>query len=364
MGFSFGFIEDIEENVDLNNNIKNGNSIEFINPIDSLTDIHQPPKLHCLSEILLPSFLDTRITYEPVNILNGMILYRRELFDIRHQLMMEDDNLNNKANQSIEEFNILIGETGEDLKNGIYEGGLKSWECSFDMIDKLDNLQIVNNLLNENEKINVIELGCGTSLPTLYILKLIFETKLENRKPLSIVLSDFNYDVLRLVTVPNILINWCFSVLSSEELIELQKRGNVEGNIRNGEIDITQSIIEKFQEWLASNKIEISFISGSWCRNFMEIIQNLLPNFQNDANIVLTSETIYSPSILPVISEIMIELTNSNQNSVSLLSAKDIYFGVGGSIVECRKYLESRAMKIQSTAIPGNLKRSVLAITK
>ena len=42
-----------------------------------------------------------------------------------------------------------------DLVSGLYEGGLKVWECSFDLVDYVfENKQIVADK-------RVLELGCG-----------------------------------------------------------------------------------------------------------------------------------------------------------------------------------------------------------
>lgn len=51
-------------------------------------------------------------------------LPRRELYDIRAQLMAED--------MSIEEP-LLMGLTTDDIMPRIYEGGFKTWECSVDL---------------------------------------------------------------------------------------------------------------------------------------------------------------------------------------------------------------------------------------
>lgn len=367
MGFSFGFTEDIEEEPQGGQQNGNGVPAQFVNPIDNASEL-QSPKLYTLQDLQRLSFAETRITYEPVELYPGRTLYRRELFDVRHQLMMEDSTPGKKEDGvSAEEFNILMGETGEDLKNGVYEGGLKSWECSFDMIAKLKDLQIVERLLQNGQKFNVVELGCGTSLPTLYILSLIFSTQATQHQPISVVLSDFNYDVLRLVTLPNILINWCFCALNPDELRLLQQRDDVEGNIRDGEIDITKAVVARFNQWMQQNQVTISFISGSWCRSFMDILNETLPQMKTETNIVLTSETIYSPAILPVVGEMMVELAGgegaAHDDSVTLLGAKDIYFGVGGSIVDCRQYLQSRGAHVETTSAAGNFKRSVLSIS-
>uniref|UniRef100_A0A1I8BJI9 protein-histidine N-methyltransferase n=1 Tax=Meloidogyne hapla TaxID=6305 RepID=A0A1I8BJI9_MELHA len=46
-----------------------------------------------------------------------------------------------------------------DLETGIYEGGLKVWECSLDLSNFIDSISF--------EGFNVLELGCGAGLPSI-----------------------------------------------------------------------------------------------------------------------------------------------------------------------------------------------------
>ncbi|GAV30076.1 hypothetical protein PMKS-003582 [Pichia membranifaciens] len=167
MGFTFGFTEDIEgEELQGGQQNGNGTPTEFVNPIDNAREL-QSPKLYTLQELQRLSFAETRITYEAVKLYPGRSLYRRELFDVRHQLMMEDSTFGKKEDGvSAEEFNILMGETGEDLKNGVYEGGLKSWECSFDMIAKLKDLQIDSTVPNSSSSLNTLKTPVLSRTPT------------------------------------------------------------------------------------------------------------------------------------------------------------------------------------------------------
>ena len=50
-----------------------------------------------------------------------------------------------------------------DLKPAVYEGGLKIWECTWDLIDYLASLEI------DFQQKNVLELGCGAGLPAIYL---------------------------------------------------------------------------------------------------------------------------------------------------------------------------------------------------
>jgi len=50
----------------------------------------------------------------------------------------------------------------------VYEGGLKTWECSLDLVEHLHELRCSN--FGGFDGNRVLEIGCGTSLPSLYIL--------------------------------------------------------------------------------------------------------------------------------------------------------------------------------------------------
>ena len=52
---------------------------------------------------------------------------RRDLFDARFQLMSQTDD----------EFL----DAPSDLVPGVYEGGLKTWECSLDLVNYLDEIK-------------------------------------------------------------------------------------------------------------------------------------------------------------------------------------------------------------------------------
>ena len=51
-------------------------------------------------------------------------LPRRDLSDIRVQLMAEDEAANDETLNDIED---------SDIRTGVYEGGFKTWECSVDL---------------------------------------------------------------------------------------------------------------------------------------------------------------------------------------------------------------------------------------
>lgn len=72
------------------------------------------------------------LSYSSINIPNSNLsIPRRDLFDAKFQLIDQDQNFVNDKS---------------DLIPGLYEGGLKSWECSIDLVKNLnENEQCYNN---------------------------------------------------------------------------------------------------------------------------------------------------------------------------------------------------------------------------
>lgn len=87
-----------------------------------------------------------------------------------------------------------------DIVPGVYEGGMKVWECSIDLAGYVDNR------LSIDSDTRVLELGCGAGLPGLVACL----------KGASVDFQDYNKEVLQLVTIPNAFANirsrvneWC-----------------------------------------------------------------------------------------------------------------------------------------------------------
>lgn len=357
MSFSFGFTNDdfSDDELDNGGNIPDNSApVEYVvvNPLDQiLVSAEHAPKVHSLQEILL-TLTNVRLTFDNYTTAGGNLVYRRELFDIKHQVMMEEQDTS-QINQ------ILVGDEGgnsTDLQKNVYEGGFKSWECSYDCIDHLQEL-LTNNKINCS---SLLDLGCGTSLPTCYLLTSLITKKWQPAsKSQTFVLSDFNYEVLRLVTLPNLIINWA-STLDPEKLYQLS---NIEGQpLQNDELLLTPLLLETFVDSLHSANISITFISGSWGRSFAETIK------QFNVDYIISSETIYSVETLPVVAETVLDVL-LNGKGTSLIAAKNIYFGVGGSVIEFVNYIKQqikiRQLKVQVTRNEikdSQLKRSLISI--
>jgi protein-histidine N-methyltransferase len=68
-------------------------------------------------------------------------LPRRELWDVRVQLMAEENTENPSESEA------ALGE--HDVKTGIYEGGFKSWESSVDLVKVLASERVADLLTQE-----------------------------------------------------------------------------------------------------------------------------------------------------------------------------------------------------------------------
>lgn len=198
--------------------------------------------------------------------------------------------------------------------------------------------------------------------------------------------ADYNAAVLRLVTVPNILLTWhtCRHHLNYPQ----QPEGNIPPTTENSlnrnygdsadndeqpELDIDPTLLSTFREDLHTRGISLSFISGAWSPAFVELALPHHPRSSPSSQprgtnlLILASETIYSPASLRAFSETLLALlrrgdelgfasaststsalplepvagpavTDKNASPKSktkaLIAAKKVYFGVGGGVDE------------------------------
>jgi protein-histidine N-methyltransferase len=78
-----------------------------------------------------------------------VVLARRDLFDARFQLIAGDESdaigetvggTDVKEPRNVQSALEFL-DSPSDLVPGLYEGGLKTWECSLDLVDCLDSFQ-------------------------------------------------------------------------------------------------------------------------------------------------------------------------------------------------------------------------------
>ncbi|KAI1190080.1 hypothetical protein F5B17DRAFT_438431 [Nemania serpens] len=278
-----------------------------------------PATSHDVREML--SKLPSKVAFSLLDVdLDGQAsiqLPRRELWDVRVQLMAEEDECETEP-----------GLGNHDVKTGVYEGGFKSWESSMDLVKVLASSRPFAP--GSKKYSNIVELGCGTGLPSLALFQWAMSSTTSS---VSFLLADYNPTVLQLVTLPNFILAW--AIHHREGLPLLSEAFSPEG-----ELDLTPDIIEAFQEFLSAREITLRFFSGAWSPEFVGMITSA----QNHANasdaeqatIIIGAETIYSPFALSSFLETILALMEHEKaySKVAevLVGAKRLYFGVGGSL--------------------------------
>lgn len=232
--------------------------------------------------------------------------------------------------------NVLAGLENTDLQTNVYEGGYKTWECSLDLVKflldrgprkDLDDLVRVNH---------VIELGCGSAVPSL----LLFQYALKNKLSMNFTLADYNVDVIRLVTLPNLVLAWA-ATLSPDEDAKLLPEGNplLNQEEEHGDLYLTPEILSAFKQQLEATGLTLNLLSGSWTPTSRFL--DLIPSTQGLDTLILGSETIYSPASLAAFTETIVKLMRRVKTGKTIVAAKRVYFGVGGSVdafrEECAK---------------------------
>ncbi|TGO16092.1 hypothetical protein BTUL_0032g00550 [Botrytis tulipae] len=299
-----------------------------------------PPIYHTLEEFL--KTLPSQIAYSTlvVKLDDGkeIGIPRRELWDVRAQLMAEDEG-NGEG---------LLGLGNDDVKTGVYEGGFKSWESSVDLVKVLSGRTIVG----EGRR-RVLELGCGTALPSLAVFQWFLENTTSSTSGLDLGLADYNPTVLQLVTLPNILLSW--AQITKSESWEAE-----------GELDIDEALISEFISALTSRNINISLFSGAWSPDFVSLVTDKL-HLSCENTIIIGAETIYSPTALKSFAETLMALLDlsTGSNKTALIGAKKVYFGVGGSIEDFIEDVTARgALVNQVREESDGVRRAVIEVMK
>lgn len=148
--------------------------------------------------------------------------------------------------------------------------------------------------------------------------------------------ADYNDSVLRLVTLPNLILTWHITQ-SRDTTAVVESQGASAAHTQDEELDITPELLDAFKADLERRGISLSFISGAWSPEFVELVFS--SRSEGDCQtLVLASETIYSPLSLVAFSETLLALLRRSSSASSktrgLVAAKKVYFGVGGGVDE------------------------------
>ncbi|PYH72378.1 protein-histidine N-methyltransferase [Aspergillus vadensis CBS 113365] len=345
--FSFGFAgDDIDIDDTEMNETHETNNVQNAGAGSTLPELI-PAKKHDVAEWIpsLPSqisFNKLRLPTKTATANQHLTLARRDIFDIRAQLMAEDT-----PDENNEE--LIAGLEKGDIKPNFYEGGFKTWECAVDLAKVLvDTDELAESTAAGNR--HIIELGAGTAIPSLSLFAQLLSSPAsgqQQNKRTHFTFADYNSAVLRLVTFPNLLLTWYHYTQSSPS--PSPSEGESEKEKEEDELlDITPTLIQSFQEDLSARGITISFISGAWSPAFVDLVfSSSTQEVTYSQTLVLASETIYSPASLGAFSETLVALLRraaaaapgGQQQSAAaaaaaLVAAKKVYFGVGGGVDE------------------------------
>ncbi|KAG8723325.1 hypothetical protein FRC09_003769 [Ceratobasidium sp. 395] len=352
----------------------------------SLLDLDKRPLMeHQLSDML--GNLPDDISYSSVRA-GDLCIPRRELFDVRMRLMTLEAQTD-KEEWSKEDFSedqaaIEFVSRPSDLVPRVYEGGLKTWECSLDLANYVVDPQF--DIVDLRGK-RIVELGCGTAMPTLSIIqKLLDRPPPSDSDPKTIIhLQDYNSSVLEYVTLPNMILVWFFSKAGAQfratlppispkpqnsslpdvselTLDAILEEEEDESGLLNpldgprsqgqspprtidptvpGDITLSEELRSAFLDSLREHKIDIRFFSGPW--NKFDPHAILSDSLSYD--LVLTSETIYQPTSLGSLVRLLRDAVGTGDHAICLVAAKLVYFGVGGGIKEFQRALANGGIK-------------------
>lgn len=173
----------------------------------------------------------------------------------------------------------------------------------------------------------------------------LFQHCLTNSIPQTFTLSDYNSSVLRLATLPNVLLTW--ATTTSPPLIS-----PTESSL-TGDIELTPEILSAFRAALTQNQITLKFLSGSWSPELASLIPSSAPDM---GTLVLGAETIYSPAATDAFVEILMILLRRVKMAKAMVAAKKFYFGVGGSVDGLKEACAAKgavAYEIENHGVPG-----------
>uniref|UniRef100_A0A3P8TA45 protein-histidine N-methyltransferase n=1 Tax=Amphiprion percula TaxID=161767 RepID=A0A3P8TA45_AMPPE len=231
----------------------------------------------------------------------------------------------------------ILSRTAEqrsDLISGVYEGGLKVWECTYDLLELIEK---------DGETFGgkaVLDLGCGAGLLGILALK---------RGATQVHFQDYNSTVIEQLTVPNVMLN-CQEddEVDSEDDKEGSGKGNIEGEVGCKKKTKTKEDVKESSPLPKKRAVDLSqhplltkchFFSGDWS-TFLALVLKTDPPTKFD--IIFTSETIYNTAYYPVLHETLQKLLAPH--GLVYLATKSHYFGVGGGLHLFETFVEQKGV--------------------
>jgi protein-histidine N-methyltransferase len=343
MAFSFNFGgDDIDETVD------DDICMPATSNMDTTRTAPSQQALPTVQQHTLQSLYETlpdRLCYNTTSITSPtgktLLLPRREIFDMRVQLMSEASSENDNDAT-------LLDLQQSDLRTNVYEGGFKTWECSVDLASLLLDGGPRKDMHHLERCDVIVELGAGSALPSLTLFHHCLSNNAQStRATMQFALADYNAAVLRLVTLPNLLLTW--ATTTSPPLIDLSAAPC-------GDLEHIPTLFSAFSTALATANINLAFFSGPWSPALASLI---MPSFSAPAMptpLILASETIYAPASTEAFVALLLALLQGNQRAKAIVAAKRFYFGVGGSVDQFKEMCAREgavACEVEDSGVQG-----------
>lgn len=230
-----------------------------------------------------------------------------------------------------------------DLIPGIYEGGLKMWECSIDLCRFLYELYSTNadtdNRSNDGISLalgsngTTLELGCGHGLPGIMVS--LLGASSQNK----VLFSDYNDYVLKYCTLRNLFLN------TPQQFHE----------------DLPSRVALVSGDWLQlSNLLLVGHENKSKNSQVQEFAKFFSSSSSTDFgrfDLILAAETTYTESSARDTAT-LISRHLKFDTGVALVATKRYYFGVGGGSDCFRRFTER--IKVARCELDDNHKLSTI----
>lgn len=131
----------------------------------------------------------------------------------------------------------------------------------------------------------------------------------------------------------------------------------------DGELELIPGVIDAFQDFLNQKNIKITLLSGAWSQEFVNLLYPGFDAATSSHSIIIGAETIYSPFALQAFSETLFSIFHREkaQDTVALIGAKKLYFGVGGSLDDFIAEAKRRGAKVETLREEaGGVRRGVV----
>uniref|UniRef100_A0A8C6SWD1 protein-histidine N-methyltransferase n=1 Tax=Neogobius melanostomus TaxID=47308 RepID=A0A8C6SWD1_9GOBI len=215
-----------------------------------------------------------------------------------------------------------------DLISGVYEGGLKVWECTYDL------LKLIEKDTETFGNKRILDLGCGAGLLGILALK---------RGARGVHFQDYNSTVIEQLTVPTVILNCQDDDVNSEDengIGKVQKKSDCvttdNKDSKDGNPPQKKRAIDPTLHTLSA---KCRFFSGDWS-TFLPLLLKETPPLKYD--IIFTSETIYNADYYPSLHDTLQELLAPK--GLVYLATKSHYFGVGGGLHLFETFVEKRGI--------------------